>query len=77
MERTTIMLPAALKSRAIGWARERGISLGELLRESLERALDHLIKERRVLDPLFSDDAVYDGDAPLDLSENHDRYLYK
>ena len=77
MQRTTIMLPAELKSRALGCARERGISLGELLRESLERQLETPIGERRALDPLFSDNAVYEGDAPLDLSEHHDRYLYE
>lgn len=30
----------------------------------------------RAADPLFSDDAVFTDDAPADLAQHHDRYLY-
>ena len=77
MTRTTVMLPDQLKGRARQLARERGISLGQLIRESLEAALkdDGMSSSRR--DPLFSDTGVYRGDeAPSDLSLRHDEYLY-
>jgi hypothetical protein len=70
------MLPLELKEKAMRRARERGISLGEFLRESLELALNSGASKNRKDDPLFADRAVFDGDVPSDLSENHDRYLY-
>ncbi len=70
------MLPDQLKGRARQLARERGISLGQLIHESLEAALkdDGMSSSRR--DPLFSDTGVYRGEAPSDLSLRHDEYLY-
>ena len=75
MKRTTVMLPPELKEKASRLAREKGISLGELLRESLTAALE-VDGDRQRTDPLLSDGAVYKGEAPEDLSEHHDRYLY-
>jgi hypothetical protein len=72
MKRTTIMLPEALRRRAAIRASQRGISLGELIRDSLDAALPGASYEH---DPLF-EDAVFDGPAPRDLSAKHDRYLY-
>ena len=70
------MLQEQLKGRARQLARERGISLGQLIRESLEATLkdDGMSSSRR--DPLFSDAGVYQGKAPSDLSLRHDEYLY-
>ena len=76
MKRTTIMLPDDLKMRAHNRARGMGISLGELIRESLEDILGHPDEEKLTKDSLFADDALYDGKAPKDLSRNHDQYLY-
>lgn len=76
MKRTTVMLPDELKARAERKAFERGISLGHLVRESIETALSTTDDERRAKDPLFADDVNYDGEAPPDLSEAHDEYLY-
>lgn len=75
MKRTTVMLPTELKAKAERRAYERGVSFGELVRESLESALDSR-EERRTEDPLFKDDAVYRGRTPRDLAERHDEYLY-
>ncbi len=72
MVRTTIMLPAALKTRAERRARARGTSLGGLIREALTAVVETPADE----DPLFSDDSVYRGPTPHDLAEAHDRYLY-
>ena len=72
MKRTTIMLPEALRRRAAIRASQRGISMGELIRDSLNAALPGVSYEQ---DPLF-EDAVFDGPAPRDLSAKHDKYLY-
>jgi len=75
MKRTTIMLPEELKAKATRRARKKGISLGNLIRQSLEGELK---KPTGTLseDPLFNDTVVFMGDTPSDLSKNHDRYLY-
>ncbi len=74
MKRTTIMLPEDLRRRAIFRARQRGVSLGELIRDSLDAALPNVSYDTGK-DPLF-EDAVFDGPAPRDLSTRHDKYLY-
>ena len=63
--------------RAVRRARDRGMSFGAFLRESLETALDSSTSRMpTTADPLFADAAVYEGEAPSDLAEDHDRYLY-
>ena len=74
MKRTTIMLPGELRRRALLRARQKGISLGELIRHSLDAALPGVTYETRS-DPLF-EDVVFDGPAPADTSANHDKYVY-
>lgn len=69
------MLPAPLKQRAQVLARRLGISFGELVRNSLEATVRGHGGEVRE-DPLYGDDAVYRGDAPTDLADRHDEYLY-
>jgi hypothetical protein len=75
MQRTTIMLPPGLKNRAARRAHELGISLGELIRQSLDAQLNRR-PEPLHEDPMFADDEVFQGEAPDDSSKNHDRYLY-
>lgn len=75
MKRTTIMLSSELKTRAIQKAAQRGISLGELIRESLEATLNNP-RDHFINDPLFADDAVFHDQGPGDLAKNHDQYLY-
>ena len=75
MDRTTIMLPQALKARASRRASKLRISLGEFIRRSVEallRADTSLGGE----DPLLNDEEVYSGAVPDSLSEDHDRHLY-
>lgn len=72
MKRTTVMLPETLRRRAALRARQRGISVGELIRNSLEEALPGASSDQ---DPLF-EEAVFDGPAARDLSARHDKYLY-
>ena len=74
MKRTTIMLPDALRRRAMSRARQKGVSLGELIRDSLDAALPAASYDAG-RDPLF-EDVVYDGPAPADGSSRHDEYLY-
>lgn len=75
MHRTTIMLPEELKSKVVEYARECGMSLGEVVRDSLARWLQERRKRPRK-DPLIDDVPVYDVPVPEDYSLNHDRYLY-
>jgi len=76
MHRTTLMIPSELKARAQLRAQELGVSFGELVRQALETELSSSTGRRRGADPLFADDAVFAGEAPTDLAEAHDRYLY-
>ena len=69
------MLPADLHRRAHAAARKRKVSLGTLVRESLDAALESW-ESPRGGDPLLADGAVYKGDAPRDLAGRHDRHLY-
>jgi hypothetical protein len=74
MKRTTIMLPEDLRRRALFRAKQTGVSLGELIRDSLDAALPNVTYDAE-RDPLF-EDVIFDGPAPADLSANHDKYLY-
>lgn len=74
MKRTTIMLPEDLRRRALFRAKQRGVSLGELIRVSLNSALPDATYDAQ-RDPLF-EDVIFDGPAPADMSTNHDKYLY-
>jgi plasmid stability protein len=76
MNRTTIMLPEELKHRAQERAAAAGISFGELVRRSLAATVSTPPLERTE-DPLFADSGAYLGQAPSDLSEEHDQYLYE
>jgi len=76
MQKTTVLIPADLKSTAQRYARQHGMSLGDLIRESLRQHLQKETDGSRAGDPLFADQAVYEDDAPEDLVENHDQYLY-
>ncbi|HEX4048060.1 MAG TPA: CopG family transcriptional regulator [Elusimicrobiota bacterium] len=71
--RTTIMLPPELKRRAAKRAKERGVSFGELVRESLAAVLTGGPDAK---DSLLADHAVYRGKTPRDLAAEHDRRLY-
>jgi len=76
MKRTTVMIPEDLKIRAAKRANAVGISLGEFIRESLEKALK--TNPADVLDdPFLSDNAVFEGETPVDLALDHDKYLYE
>jgi len=69
------MLPRELKQRAAQEARARGVSLGELIRESLN-ALLRRDTAAAANDPLIADRAVFEGPIPADTSERHDELLY-
>jgi hypothetical protein len=58
MERTTILLPPALRERAGLLARERGLSLAELIRSLLAEAVA-ASPESQGIDPLYADDALW------------------
>jgi len=68
------MLSEDLRRRALLRAKQKGISLGELIRDSLGAALPGESYDA-ISDPLF-EDVVFDGPGPADVSAKHDRYLY-
>ena len=70
------MIPEDLKIRASKYANAVGISLGEFIRESLEKALKSN-PAGSIDDPLLNDNAVFGGDTPVDLALDHDKYLYE
>jgi len=73
MTRTTIMLSPKLKARVLQMARREGISMGELIRDSLERRLSAGVQGAP--DAFFSDDFAAKGSGSTDVAENHDVYL--
>ena len=75
MTRVTIALPDELKERAERTAAEKGTSLEEFLRETVERRLKRL-ELPWTEDPFFADQTVYEGPIPIDIVEHHDDYLY-
>lgn len=76
MERTTIMLPHALKSKAHQTADRKHISFGELVRQSLEEKISESMQKGEE-DVFFSDQVFYDGEIPTNLSTNGDDFLYE
>ncbi len=75
MIRTTILLPLDLKKKVESKAKERGISLGEFIRLSLQDSITSK-KNQIEKDPFFSDTLFFESNVPSDISLNHDEYLY-
>jgi len=69
----SVPFPDDLRKKAEAVARERGLTLGEFVRRCVSMNVD----QSRASDPLFADKGVFEGDAPADLAQNHDRYLYE
>ena len=76
MDRTTIMLPLELKTRASNQAKKMKISLGQFIREALRTYLERANDPGNQNDPFIGDNAVNSGPTPRDLALNHDDYLY-
>jgi hypothetical protein len=70
------MIPEDLKIRAARRANAEDISLGEFIRESLEKAL-RSNPAGFLDDPFLNDNAVFEGETPVDLALDHDEYLSK
>ena len=75
MTSARIQLPDRLIERAERSAEKMGISLNELIRETLELRLLKAEPDWEN-DPFLSDREVYEGPTPSDLVENLDDYLY-
>lgn len=71
MHRTTILLPEDLYKAAGQEARAQGVSLGELIRRRLAS-----MTRRESPGQTFFTRSPWTGEAPSDLSLNHDHYLY-
>jgi hypothetical protein len=78
-ERTTVVLPAPLKERAVARAREQGISFGEFVRRAVEKVVTvppRGAAARKTGDPFWDNLKTYDGGGPRDVAAHHDEYLY-
>lgn len=73
MQRTSLMLPPDLQRQAAKTARQRGISLGELVRQSLAR--ETAVAYRAEADPFWAMNEVFHS-GRSDLAANHDDELY-
>jgi hypothetical protein len=73
MVNIVVPFPDELREKAEFAARERGLTLDEFVR----RCVSSSVAQNRASDPLFADTEVFVGEAPTDLAENHDRYLYE
>ena len=73
MVNISMPFPEDLWNKAEAAARLRGISPDEFVRNCVSST----VNQNRATDSLFADRAVFDGDVPSDLSENHDHYLYE
>lgn len=73
MQRTSLMLPPELQRQAAKTARQRGISLGELVRQSLVRETAAVYLTEK--DSFWATDEVFHS-GQGDLAVNHDAELY-
>jgi hypothetical protein len=73
MQRTSLMLPPELQQQASQLARKRGISLGELIRQSLARELATAFRANA--DPFWTTIETFRS-GRNDLAANHDDELY-
>jgi hypothetical protein len=76
MHRTTILLPEVLKAASERLAKSQKVSLGELIRSQLEKALATSVVQESGSDAIFSGFVPFSGKAPSDLALNHDDELY-
>jgi len=72
--RTQIYLPRRLHTALRRAARARGVSMAHLLREAAEEALR---RPRAGSEDPLSELVGVIRDAPADLAEHHDHYLYE
>ena len=77
MIRTQIQITEAQNRRLREWARREGISLAEVIRRCIDRALAQWPENRAALYARAAEvvGSLESGEAPADLAENHDRYL--
>ncbi len=78
MHRTTVMIPDELKDEAVKQARARGVSLGHFVRDALRETVERIERKRALIgeDPLFADEAVFEGPLPAHAAVHHDDELY-
>jgi hypothetical protein len=73
MQRTSLMLPPDLQRLAAETARKRGVSLGELVRQSLVR--ETMVPYGTEVDPFWSSQQVFHSGRDS-LALHHDDELY-
>jgi len=69
----TIQIPDNIYQTIITEAKTQAKSPEEIV---VEKISPYSFQDKRSLDPLFADDEIYEGDAPIDGALNHDKYIY-
>ena len=77
-DRTTIVLPADLKERAVAQARLNGVSFAEFLRTAVEKELasNKTPSGAKTGDPFLDNLTIYDDGGPTDWSTRVDELVY-
>jgi hypothetical protein len=76
MHRTTILLPETLRRDAEKVARGQGITLSELIRRKLAHSVASKARVAQDQDPFFRPGRLMTRSGAIDVSANHDDYLY-
>lgn len=83
MHRTYVYLPDQLRNRIAHTARQRNITKASLIREALEAGLVQYPPAAAVKSPsakalvgLTETAQTFNGTAPKDLAQHHDKYLW-
>lgn len=73
MDRTTIMIPEALKAGLMRRAKQERTSFAELLRRALQKYL--MASSSASEDTFLASSTVFDDNGPSDVTDRHDVYL--
>jgi len=66
----TVQISKDLREKLAQTAQHQGMSIDAFV----QLCLSSVVEKKR--DSMFSDTAIFSGDTPDDLAENHDDYLY-
>lgn len=75
MSQIVLNIPEFYTQQLKNAAEIRRKTIEEIVMDAIRKLIE--TDNRYENDPLFSDNVVFDGDAPQDLSRNHDNYLYE
>ncbi|MBI5239961.1 MAG: hypothetical protein HY926_05785 [Elusimicrobia bacterium] len=75
MHRTQLYLDESRYNFLVQWARRRGDSIAQVVRDLIDERMQAAVKEKRRKDPLWKAVGMAAGDGCA-VAENHKDYLY-